>query len=352
MSGSRYTPIPNAEIEALLDRTKKELSAEVESLHLPHLSAVVLGGGYGRGEGGILHTPSGPRLYNDLDLFVFSEGADFRAAAEIDRKLRELSLRREKELGIAVDFGPAKNLSDIRKVGHTLMFQELLRGWQPVWGRVDLAQWIPQLDAKELPYSEAVRLLLNRGMGLVLAADRLRTGQNDPDFIVRNMNKAVLGGGDAVLIAAGEYRWQGADRVNAYADHVRREKLPEEYAAIYEKAFRWKLEPEPVLPSDPAAEWRKCRDFYLHSVRLCAGAPDGSPVWETTAGLRRKAAKERTLKNALRWLARTKSLRSPVSFFDPPVVSVLGMLYSELAAAGEDYPEMPQKLYDRWKFFN
>ena len=247
MSGWHYTPVPNAEIDALLDRTLKEISEELEALHLPHLQAVVLGGGYGRGEGGILHTPAGPRLYNDLDFFVFSEGADIESAMIIDRTLKGLAGRREKGLGIAVDFGPAKNLSEIRKVGHTLMFQELLRGWQPVWGRIDLAHWIPTLEPDELPYSEAVRLLRNRGMGLVLAADRLKAGDNDADFIVRNMNKALLGGADAVLIAAGEYRWCGGERVEAYAEYVRRADLPAEYAEIYEKAYRWKLEPEPVL---------------------------------------------------------------------------------------------------------
>ena len=351
MNGRNHTPDPDAEIEALLDRTLKGIAAEAETLQLPHLQAIVLGGGYGRGEGGIRHTPGGPHLYNDLDLFVFADGADPRAAAEIDRRLKELSPRWEKELGIAVDFGPVKNLKDLRKVGRTLMFQELLRGWQLVWGELDLGRWIEPLDAEELPYSEAVRLLLNRGMGLVLAADRLRTGENDPDFIVRNLNKAILGGGDALLLAAGEYRWHGNDRAEAYAGHVRREGLPEGYAALYAKAWRWKLEPVPVLPSDPAAEWRKCRDFYLDSVRLCAGTPAGSPVWEVNAGIRRRAGKERSLRNGLRWLARTRTVRPPASFFDPPVVSMLNSLYAELAAQ-EGYPVLPQRLYEYWKFFN
>ena len=347
----RYTPIPDAAAEAALDEAVKGIAAEIEELRLPKLRAVVLGGGYGRGEGGVRHTPAGGKLYNDLDFFVFSENADDRAAARIDEALRKLAAPWEKKLGIAVDFGPAKNTGSLKSVSHTLMFQELLRGWQPVWGRPDLEQWIPPLDAGELPYSEAVRLLLNRGMGLILAGNFLKEGKDDADFIVRNMNKAVLGGGDALLIASGNYRWSGRDRVSAFAEYVRREKLPPEYADFYEKAFRWKLEPDPVLPADPAGAWRKCRCFFLHSVCRCAGVPAGASARTVADGLHARAGKERSVKNALRWLLRSKTLRRPCTFFDPPVVTVLSMLYAE-AVKTEGFADPGTRLYQLWHIFN
>ena len=348
---TRYTLIPDAAVETALNCAIEGIATDIEKLHLPKLRAVVLGGGYGRGEGGVRHTPEGGKLYNDLDFFVFSEGADSSAAARIDRSLKKLAEPWEKKLGIAVDFGPSKNPDSLKSVSHTLMFQELLRGWQPVWGHADLEQWIPALEAADLPYSEAVRLLLNRGMGLVLAGNFLKEGKNDADFIVRNMNKAVLGGGDAQLIASGTYCWSGRDRVTAFADHVRREKLPDEYAVFYEKAFQWKLEPEPVLPADPAGTWRRCRSFFLDSVCLCAGVPAGTSARTAAARLHDRAGKERSLKNALRWVVRSKSLRGPDTFFDPPVVMVLSLLYAELAKS-DAFADPPQKLYQLWHIFN
>ena len=350
-SNTRYTLIPDAAVETALDSALKGIAGEIEALQLPKLHAVVLGGGYGRGEGGVRHTPGGGKLYNDLDFFVFSENADPHAAAQIDQALKKLAEPWEKKLGIAVDFGPVKNLDSLKSVSHTLMFQELLRGWKPVWGRADLEQWIPSLETAQLPYSEAVRLLLNRGMGLALAGNFLKEGKDDPDFIVRTMNKAVLGGGDALLIASGNYRWPGRDRVSAFADYVRRENLPQQYADSYEKAFQWKLEPDPVLPADPAGAWRKCRIFYLDSICLCAGVPTGSSARTTAAGLHRRAGKERSLKNALRWLVRSKTPRRPGAFFDPPVVSVLSMLYAELGKT-EAFADLPERLYQLWHIFN
>ena len=84
MNETRYTVVPDAALESLIDRTLAEIASEIDALRLPCLQAVVLGGGYGRGEGGVLHTPAGGRLYNDLDFFVVSRNADPRAAARID----------------------------------------------------------------------------------------------------------------------------------------------------------------------------------------------------------------------------------------------------------------------------
>jgi hypothetical protein len=351
MTHVRYTMTADPDVESLLDRFLPDVSAEIGALQLPKLRAVVLGGGYGRGEGGVLHTSEGGRLYNDLDFFVFTENADAGEAARINRELKKISERGESRLGIAVDFGPAKNISALKAVSHTLMYQELLRGWLPVWGQADLGAWIEPLEAADIPYSEAVRLLLNRGMGLLFAGEYLKNGRNDPDFIVRNMNKAYLGGGDALLIASGKYCWRGPDRVDAYRELARTQKLSDEFSVLYEKAFRWKLEPEVKLPDDPAAAWQRCRKFYLDSAALCSGQEPGAAAADVIAGLRCRAAGERSLKNGLRWLIRGHALRSPLAAFDPPVVTVLEMVFS-LLSGHDGYADLPDRLRTLWGVFN
>ena len=353
MSGSpgRYTVIPSPALESLLDEALAGIGSAIETLHLPGLKAVVLGGGYGRGEGGVLHTAQGDRLYNDLDFFVFSSGADPAAARRIDGALKTLSESWEKKLGIAVDFGPVKNLESLGGVASTLMFQELLRGWKPVWGQIDLARWIPALEPDRLPFSEAVRLLLNRGMGLIFAGEYLRAGTDDPDFIVRNMMKVLLGSGDSLLIAAGAYRWRGTERTAAFAEYAKQENLPEEYVRLYERAFRYKLEPEPVLPSDPLAEWRECRKFYLDAVRFVAGVNSDATEKTVASGLSRRAAAERSFKNLLRWARRTGRVRFCSGMFDAPVVTVLGRLYGKMNLS-DTYTICPAELRQLWAVFN
>ena len=351
MNTGSYTGIASPELAAQLDKALTGMAAEIEALKLPGLAAVVLGGGYGRGEGGVRHTPDGDRLYNDLDFFVFTDGADGQAAALIGSELKKISERWEPVLGIAVDFGPAKNLSAVKNSAYTLMFQELVRGWKPVWGSVELGNYIPMLDARMLPVTEAIRLLLNRGMGLIFAGQQIVSGKPEPDFTLRNINKAVLGSADALLLCSGKYRWKGPDRVAAFREYVRDEHLPAEYADDFAAAFRYKLEPDPVLPANPLEGWRKCRLFYLDAVRKVADAvPDARPE-DVKRGLHRKAASERSVKNFLRWVLKARSLRAPRYCMDAPVVTVLGIIY-DLLSEQDNCPDCPERLYRLWTKFN
>ena len=346
----RYTALPCPALEAELDCALAELATAIDALQPPKLATVILGGGYGRDEGGILHTPSGDRLYNDLDFFVFAQDATRQERLQIDQTLASLVPQWSEKLQVAVDFGPAKNLSDLPKVARTLMYQELLRGWKPVWGKIDLSSHISALPADELPVTEAMRLLLNRGMGLLLAGERLDTNSEDSDFIVRNMHKTLLGCGDALLIANGQYAWSAAERLAAIQNLARQGSLPDDFLVGYETACHYKQEPIPRLPGNPWEFWRRCRQFWLWTVQSVAGQA-GADAKLVRTGLHRTALTECSLRNFLRWTLRSRRLRAPRFAFDAPVVTILGMLYAELLRPSPIYP-VPQKLLRLWHFFN
>lgn len=350
MTASDYTVVPSGEIAGLLDRVRSEIAAEVDALRLPKLAQIVLGGGYGRGEGGVRHTEQGDRLYNDLDFFVFSDRAGKRERRAIEAALAPVSERWEKELGIAVDFSPVKNLDSLAGVGSTLMYQELRRGWKPVWGDAKFERHFPALDAAKIPVIEAVRLLLNRGMGLVFAGEAIRKN-GDPDFIMRNLHKSVLGGGDALLIASGKYRWRGADRVKAFREYAAGNGVDPDFAGRYAAAFRYKIEPDPRLPEDPVEQWRQCRRLYLEAARRVAGCPADAPPEMTAEGLRRAAKAERSFRNFLRWTLHRGGMRPLRAAFDAPVVTVAALAYRLLATEPE-CPPCPEKLLRLWRKFN
>jgi len=351
MTGRHYTSLPSPEIAAQLDTVLKEIGDEIAGLRLPRLAAVVLGGGYGRGEGGVCRTGRGDRIYNDLDLFVFSDGAGRREKLRIAAELTPIAARWEKRLGVAVDLSPVKELASLRRVAGKLMYQELVRGWQPIWGDVDLDRWIPRLPPERLPFSEAARLILNRGMGLVLAGERIAAGSGDADFIVRNLHKSQLGCGDALLIAAQKYRWHGAERLAELDACVTSAGLSRRIVENYARALRYKAEPRPVLPADPQAQWRECRECLLEAARHIAGCTANATSPEVAVGMHRRAAGERSLKNALRWTLRSRTLRAAAYAFDPPEVSVAGMLYALLAGGGS-CPPCPARLRRLWSLFN
>ena len=350
MNATNYTIVPSRELTELLDRALQKIGAEIDALRLPKLAQVVLGGGYGRGEGGVRHSLQGDRPYNDLDFFVFSDHADRQERRAIRDALKPISEKWERQLGIAVDFSPVKNLDSLYGVGATLMFQELRRGWKPVWGDAGFTRYIPEREAAKLPITEAVRLLLNRGMGLILAGGELQEG-GDPDFIMRNLHKSVLGGGDALLIASGNYRWHGAERVEALREYAAENVLIPGFAECYAVAFRYKIEPDPRLPEDPMGLWRKCRELYLEAARRVAGYPAAASPNAVAAGLHKAAKNERCFKNFLRWTLRGGGIRPPYAIFDIPFVTVATLVY-RLLATGPECPPCPKRLLRLWQKFN
>ena len=73
-----------------LVRTCARVASGIQGLISPRrLEAVLLGGGYGRGEGGVLRGPGGDRPYNDLEFYVAIRG---------NRHLNELRYRRRLEV--------------------------------------------------------------------------------------------------------------------------------------------------------------------------------------------------------------------------------------------------------------
>ena len=171
------------------------------------VAALVLAGGYGRGEGGVFRQqPEAPaQLYNDLEFFMFLKpGADAETAAHWCEHWEQSGTL---ELGIDVEF--KRDAAAVLRNGRPTMFwHDLLQGHGLVWGDASLLAQAPARlrDPAALPAEEATRLLFNRGSGLWFARQRLDRGQvEDAGFIERNQQKARLALGDAVLALAGRH---------------------------------------------------------------------------------------------------------------------------------------------------
>lgn len=297
--------------DRIVDGAILGVRADLDRLAVPGLAGVVLGGGYGRGEGGV--KPDGT-LSNDLDFFaIAAEGATDRDAAAIAAALSPLGADWTARLGIDVDF-TAKAPFRLRHDADRLMIQELLRGHADVWGApgTTLFAGIPLRDAADLPWTEAIRLLANRGMGLLFAREPSRT----PDFTARNIMKAVLGSGDALLIARHAYRWPAPDRRDALQ------------SPLYARALAWKFRPRPA----PPCTWDEARDCWLSAA----------------SEVRTAARPRRTLRDAARWLARRRTLGPLRTLAQDPVLR----LFEEIAAAiqSPDPKTTPSLLLD-WQTF-
>ena len=214
----------------LLQEVLPQIREEISCLELPKLASVVLGGGYGRDEGGDYVAPDGThKLYNDLDFFVFTIDAGKKDKEFVASQLESVSKKWGGALDIDVDFSYPKNISEIYAMKNTLMYQELRRGYVVIYGNDIIYTHVPLVTSYDLPFIEGMRLLMNRGMGLIFAGEHINQHSTEYDFILRNINKAILGAMDAILIVCGKYKWRLNERLAEVKALVDASVLPVNY---------------------------------------------------------------------------------------------------------------------------
>ncbi len=348
-----FTAVRDAAADVAIRETLPELAAAVRNLALPGFVGLVLGGGYGRGEGGVT---ADHRLYNDLDFFVLMDALE-TALPKFAERLAPVSAAFGARLGLDVDF-TLRTAARLRRDERRLMVQELLHAHVVVTpAGFDLAAWSgARLHAPSaIPAGEAARLLMNRGMGLEFARRRLVVNGGRADgFVLRNLNKAVLGAGDARLIAEGRYAWTLAEREAALGD------------AAYARACSFKRRPtDGAAATSAALPNTRARLFptgLAHGrVALVAtgNAADAAlpPTWDVAFAAWRAAVdallarcggelRRRSIRQLVRWLVRRRTLGPLTTLGQDCTVRVLETIRATLADG------VPPETERDWEVFN
>lgn len=223
--GSKYFIDADDALEAFLDSALAEIGAEAAACPASGaMKFLLLGGGYGRGEGGILRRGDGAAaLYNDLDFFVIvRDGAARREILMLDEWFAALSGKWTKKLGVDADFGAAQRESYVLRRLDRMMWRDMALGSKAVCGSQDAfeASFGAAAKSSSLRRGEAAKLMFNRCYGLLLAKKRLfaqNPADSDFDFIARNINKALLACMEVLLMMRGRCPAKAADRLEAFA---------------------------------------------------------------------------------------------------------------------------------------
>lgn len=201
----------------------------------PRLSALVLSGGYGRGEGGVVPSPDGSGvLFNDLEFYMFLRGGpDEHCRAWVKRVEKEGTA----ELGVDVEIH-AMPWEKFARGAPSMFYYDLVAAHHFVTGDERWLDGVPPLfsDATAIPPEEGTRLLYNRGSSLYSAGHAIAhdTPRRRDGYVDRIHGKILLALGDAVLTAHGLYHWSCRER------HRRlRELGPEDLPPSGAKLLEW-----------------------------------------------------------------------------------------------------------------
>lgn len=187
-----------------------------------HAQAIILCGGFGRGEGGVIVEDVGIHFVNDIDVIVILKGNFLWLYRKYARKVQQLADKLSDELGIKqIDIG-LRNEWLLRSAPLTVANYELLHGHKVLYGDVDLFNLMPNYESDDIPMKEGTVYFLNRGSGLLISAKYLGDEgmvplENWENFIIE-CQKAIMAIGDSFLILNGDYHYSYPERMRRFQE--------------------------------------------------------------------------------------------------------------------------------------
>lgn len=254
----RFTLDGSAELERHLAHCCDRVLAGVCSvIPTSRLEGILLGGGYGRGEGGVLKTAQGDRPYNDMEFYVLMHGSSWLNERKYRAALHHLGEKLSPEAGLEIEF-KVLSIQKLESSPITMHYYDLIAGHRRLWGGKDLLRRCRHhRAANTLPLSEATRLLMNRASGLLFSNSLLQKenfSAEDADFVGRNQAKAQLAFGDVFLTAHGLYHASCRERNHRLRAFTPKENIPwfDKIRRYHNYGVDFKLHPRTTPPDREA----------------------------------------------------------------------------------------------------
>lgn len=238
--GGIYTANADPAADVLVGQQLEIILAAIKSRVGP-VRAVVLGGSFGRGEGGVITGVDGRlRPVNDYDLMVVDP-------RDLREPLRALGEELRVQLGIDfVDLGWIGN--DLSRLPATILNYDLRHGSRVIAGDTAVLDTVPIRASGVIPPAEFVRLLLNRAAGVlsglqVSAAGEVIAPPGGADYLTNQIVKLLIAIGDWHL-----HRWRGyacsyRRRANRFHDLATGAGLRASLIAAVGRAYAFKCAP-------------------------------------------------------------------------------------------------------------
>ena len=281
--GQRYTVYGGIEVEAAILALTKEVARLVQR-HFPDSTyrALVMLGGYGRGEGGVERRAGREVPHNNVDFLLITEGKAVRAK---HREALQSGLRAlESVRGVSIDFSFI-SAGKLRRSPCLVMWYDMRFGHKTVLGDTAFVPSLEQFRVERIDPADVRNLLVNRGTLLLLNDLLLSRGNLTPDerrTVVKHTMKAIIGYGDALLFFLGGYHWSYLARQVRMRDQA---GVSPEFRKLYDAAmaFRFKPSYRRYLSVDLEAWMGQVRGLLQQVHLQCEALRVGTPglTWET-----------------------------------------------------------------------
>jgi len=239
----RFTVCGSEAVEARITAMVDEAVEAVRGAFDPKsYRALLMIGGYGRGEGGVVVVNGEERPHNNIDFLLIANTASPKQLAALRAQLVAACAPVMHKHAIEIDLSVV-SVCKLRLSPSLIIWYDARFGHKTLLGDAAFMPAQRQFRLERIPPRDALRLLVNRGTLLLINEHLLASGELDDTLrqrAIRNAMKAIIGYGDALLFFLGDYDWSYVERKQRMPLHS---DVDPAFRALYEEATSFRFQP-------------------------------------------------------------------------------------------------------------
>lgn len=243
-SYGKLTLIGSSKIETslsmVLDNIKESIQQNVdESLY----EGIILIGGYGRGEGGVVTINGVEFPHNNFDFLVISKTISKEQEELLEAQLSSIFTKYTKDINIDVEFSimSSKKLKNLQPL---VITYDMKYGHKLIVGDASVLVNNENFELETIPAWDIRNLMVNRGTLLIindLMLEKEILSISEKKIIIKHLIKAIIGYGDALLFHLGNYHYSYVQKNILMEKQV---GVDEEFKKLYKEAMSFRFSPD------------------------------------------------------------------------------------------------------------
>ena len=243
-SWGKFTVIGSEDVEKRIREIVKEVAFIIESqIHPNQFKALIMLGGYGRGEGGVVTIDGKEYPHNNLDFLLITKNLNNKKQNELKKKIFSKFLPLNRKIKIQIDLGIV-NTSTLKHTANRIIWYDMRFGHKTILGDENFVPSLRRFRLQTIPKWDARNLLVNRGTLIIINELLLKKKTLDIDIqqlIIKHIIKAIIGYGDALLFFLDDYHWSYIEKQKRMQN---RNDVSENFKKIYDEAMEFRFQPK------------------------------------------------------------------------------------------------------------
>lgn len=240
----RLTVKGSVSFEKRLSGVLNDISLDIKALvHNSLYESIVLIGGYGRGEGGVIKLEGIEYPHNNFDFLVISKNISNDESNFLNSLCKSIFDTHTKKLGIFSEFTVITK-SKFKMIDPLVITYDMKYGHKVIAGNENFFKDDNRFEVESIPSWDIRNLLVNRGTLLIindLILEKEKLSLKDEKTIIKHWIKAIIGYGDSLLFYLGEYNYSYLEKQKRMQKQA---CVSPKFKALYDKAMEFRFEPK------------------------------------------------------------------------------------------------------------